>query len=434
MEQYDLIAPVTPRRSREQIVSLCLLVPLFYLTVGHAAGLPLPAALDQGAGMLVLALIQLALTLSVCWLNRAVLQNGLREALRLRPGRCLTPALGAAVALVWGLVALVQLIAGLAGGTLPAGPAPCSIGFGSAGAILSLTGAGILWQDKLLGRAAEVLPRRLGCLPRTATVAREGKAVRVSADTLQPGDIFLVRPGSRFPADGVVLEGSSCVVEAPLTGEDTPVNKTVGDHVSAGTLNQTSALACQAERVGDGGQSCPGGAACPAYRLAWRVAAPHSRPVLRPADAGGCWGVALVALVVWLLAGQPASAALTRAVCVLAVGCPGALCLAVPAVLLTAGREGLDHGVLFYRTDALETIGAVNTMVLDKTGTVTTGAPGVVEVVGTRNVPAKFLLGLAAGLEAGSDDPLAKAVLRKARADGGALPPRRRFAGNAPAA
>ena len=130
MEQYDLIAPVTPRRSREQIVSLCLLVPLFYLTVGHVAGLPLPAALDQGAGMLVLALIQLALILSVCWLNRAVLQNGLREALRLRPGRCLTPALGAAVALVWGLVALVQLIAGLAGGTLPAGPAPCSIGFG----------------------------------------------------------------------------------------------------------------------------------------------------------------------------------------------------------------------------------------------------------------------------------------------------------------
>ena len=417
MEQYDLIAPVTPRRSREQIVSLCLLVPLFYLTVGHAAGLPLPAALDQGAGMLVLALIQLVLTLSVCWLNRTVLQNGLREALRLRPGRCLTPALGAAVALVWGLVALVQLIAGLAGGTLPAGPAPCSIGFGSAGAILSLTGAGILWQDKLLGRAAEVLPRRLGCLPRTATVAREGKAVRVSADTLQPGDIFLVRPGSRFPADGVVLEGSSCVVEAPLTGEDTPVNKTVGDHVSAGTLNQTSALACQAERVGDGVNLAR------AVQLA-RHTVWHGGSLRRTADRYcglltlAVLGVALVTLVVWLLAGQPVSAALTRAVCVLAVGCPGALCLAVPAVLLTAGREGLDHGVLFYRTDALETIGAVNTMVLDKTGTVTTGAPGVVEVVGTRNVPAKFLLGLAAGLEAGSDDPLAKAVLRKARADG----------------
>ena len=426
MEQYDLIAPVTPRRSREQIVSLCLLVPLFYLTVGHAAGLPLPAALDQGAGMLVLALIQLVLTLSVCWLNRAVLQNGLREALRLRPGRCLTPALGAAVALVWGLVALVQLIAGLAGGHPRCRACPLQHRF--------RVGGGNSLADRrrhpLAGQTAG--PGGGGSAPPSWLPAPH----RHGGPGGQGGAGFRRHPAARGhlsgPAGGRASRrtawcwrGSSCVVEAPLTGEDTPVNKTVGDHVSAGTLNQTSALACQAERVGDGVNLAR------AVQLA-RHTVWHGGSLRRTADRYcglltlAVLGVALVALVVWLLAGQPVSAALTRAVCVLAVGCPGALCLAVPAVLLTAGREGLDHGVLFYRTDALETIGTVNTMVLDKTGTVTTGAPGVGGGGGhpqrARQVPA------GPGCRAGSRQR------RPAGQGGAAQGPRRRGCATAPAA
>ena len=285
-----------PHRSRyaapqpEQIVSLCLLVPLFYLTVGHAAGLPLPAALDQGAGMLVLALIQLALTLSVCWLNRAVLQKRPAGALRLRPGRCLTPALGAAVALVWGLVALVQLIARAGGGhpRCRACPPAASVSGRRGRSLADRRRHPLAGQAAGPGGGGSAPP--FGCLPRTATVARDGKAVRVSADTLQPGTSFWSgrgrASGGRRGAGGQLLRGGGSPHRRGHPGEPRP-SATMS---SAGTPQPDFRPGLPGRAGGRRGQSCPGGAACPAYRLAWRVAAPHSRPVLRPADAGGAGG------------------------------------------------------------------------------------------------------------------------------------------------
>lgn len=390
-------------------VSLCLLVPLLYLTLGQAAGLPLPAAAYQGHGPLVLAAVQLALTLPICWLCRGVFTGALRQ-LR-QPGRCLPAGLGAAAALACGLVGLAMLCAGAPGSDA------CNVGFGAAGAIPALSCAGWYAQDRLLYRADQALARRLEALPGQATAARDGKAVHIAASDLTPGEIFLVKPGSAFPADGVVLEGRSCVSEAAVTGSDTPVNKAPGDRVFAGSVNQDAPLACRAEQTGDST------ALAQAVRLCRQAAGgegPAAQTALRTCRILSltALAVAAAAFVVWMLLGSGLPAALARAVCVLAVCCPGALCLAAPAAVLAGCDAALRQGVLFKTADALEGAARARTILLDKDGAVTTGTPGVVEVVGTRNVPAKFLLGLAAGLEAGSEDTLASAVLRKAQADG----------------
>ena len=409
----------TPRLKRRLIASLCFLVPLFYLTMGHMLGLPLPPfLLGDGMGALWYALVQLALTLPVCWINRAFFLSGFNGVRRRAPGMDTLVALGAGAALVYGLFALGMIGAGLAGGDAElVNRYRSDLYFESAAMILTLITVGKLLEAYSKGRTTDALKRLMQLTPQTATLAIDGKAVKVPVAQVKPGDIFLVKPGDSIPVDGVILEGHSSLNEAALTGESMPVDKAPGDPVSAATINQNGALACRATRVGQDTTLSQ------VIRLVQDAAATKA-PLARTADrVSGIFvptviAIAAVTFVVWLILGQTLPFALARAISVLVISCPCALGLATPVAIMVGSGIGARQGILFKTAASLETTGYTDTVVLDKTGTITTGEPSVVEVVGTRNVPAKFLLGLAAGLEARSEHPLAKAVLRKADADG----------------
>ena len=409
----------TPRLKRRLIASLCFLVPLMYVTMGHMAGLPLPPFLEgNGAGALWFGLVQLALTLPVCWINRAFFISGFKGVKSRAPGMDTLVALGAGAALAYGVFALFMISIGLASGDAAlVEQYRHDLYFESAAMILTLITVGKTLEAYSKGRTTDALKSLMQLAPQTARVVRGGQEVTVPVAEVRTGDVFLVRPGESIPVDGVVEDGVSSVNEAALTGESMPVDKQPGSPVSAATINQNGALTCRATRVGQDTTLSQ------VIRLV-RDAAGTKAPLAKTADkVSGIFVptvicIALVTFAVWMLLGQTFPFALARAISVLVISCPCALGLATPVAIMVGSGVGAKNGILFKTAASLETTGYTDTVVLDKTGTVTTGEPTVVEVIGTRNVPAKFLLGLAAGLEARSEHPLARAILKKADEDG----------------
>ena len=418
-EEAALEDTETPRLRRRLITSLCFLVPLMYISMGHMIGLPLPPFLEgDGFGALWFALVQLALTLPVCWINRAFFISGFKGLKNLAPGMDALVALGAGAALAYGVFALVMISTGLASGNADqVMEYRHDLYFESAAMILTLITVGKMLEAYSKGRTTDALKSLMRLAPQTARIVREGKPVTVPVAEVKPDDIFLVRPGESIPVDGVVVEGISSINEAALTGESLPVDKHPGDPVSAATINQNGALACKATRVGQDTTLSQ------VIRLV-RDAAATKAPLAKTADkVSGIFVptvicIALVTFVIWMIAGQTFPFALARAISVLVISCPCALGLATPVAIMVGSGVGAKNGILFKTAASLETTGYTDTVVLDKTGTITTGEPNVVEIVGTRKVPAKFLLGLAAGLESRSEHPLARAILKKADADG----------------
>ena len=409
----------TPRLKRRLIASLCFLVPLMYVTMGHMAGLPLPPFLEgNGVGALWFGLVQLALTLPVCWINRAFFISGFKGVKSRAPGMDTLVALGAGAALAYGVFALFMISIGLASGDAAlVEQYRHDLYFESAAMILTLITVGKTLEAYSKGRTTDALKSLMQLAPQTACVVRGGQEVTVPVAEVRTGDVFLVRPGESIPVDGVVEDGVSSVNEAALTGESMPVDKQPGSPVSAATINQNGALTCRATRVGQDTTLSQ------VIRLV-RDAAGTKAPLAKTADkVSGIFVptvicIALVTFAVWMLLGQTFPFALARAISVLVISCPCALGLATPVAIMVGSGVGAKNGILFKTAASLETTGYTDTVVLDKTGTVTTGEPTVVKVVGTRNVPAKFLLGLAAGLEARSEHPLARAILKKADEDG----------------
>ena len=418
-EELSLEDTDTPRLKRRLIASLCFLVPLMYVTMGHMVGLPLPFFLDGGGWeALGFALVQLALTLPVCWINRAFFISGYKGVRSLAPGMDTLVAMGAGASLLYGLYAIVMMLGGIAAGDeARVLQFRHDLYFESAAMILTLITVGKTLEAYSKGKTTNALKSLMDLAPQTARILRDGEPVTVPIAEVQVGDVFLVRPGESIPVDGVVLEGESSVNEAALTGESMPVDKAKGDGVSAATINQNGALACKATRVGMDTTLSQ------VIRLV-QDAASTKAPLARTADrVAGVFvpaviAIAAVTLVVWLLLGQTFSFALARGISVLVISCPCALGLATPVAIMVGSGVGARHGILFKTAASLESTGYTDTVVLDKTGTVTTGQPHVVEIAGTRKVPDKFLLGMAAGLESQSEHPLAKAVLERARADG----------------
>lgn len=418
-EEAALEDTETPRLRRRLITSLCFLVPLMYISMGHMIGLPLPPFLEgDGTGALWFALIQMALTLPVCWINRAFFISGFKGLKNLAPGMDALVSLGAGAALAYGVFALVMISIGLANGDAAlVAQYRHDLYFESAAMILTLITVGKMLEAYSKGRTTDALKSLMRLAPQTARIVRDGKPVTVPVAEVKPGDIFLVRPGESIPVDGVVVEGISSINEAALTGESLPVDKHPGDPVSAATINQNGALACKATRVGQDTTLSQ------VIRLV-RDAAATKAPLAKTADkVSGIFvptviGIALLTFVVWMIAGQTFPFALARAISVLVISCPCALGLATPVAIMVGSGVGAKNGILFKTAASLETTGYTDTVILDKTGTITTGEPNVVEIVGTRSVPAKFLLGLAAGLESRSEHPLARAILKKADADG----------------
>ena len=409
----------TPKLRRRLILSLCFLVPLMYLSMGHMIGLPLPPFLEgDGAGAVVYGILQLALTLPVCWINRAFFISGWKGVRSLAPGMDTLVAMGAGAALVYGVFAIIMMGAGLASGN----PDQVmqfrhDLYFESASMILTLITVGKMLEAYSKGKTTSALKSLLQLAPPTACVLREEGELTIPVEQVRVGDVFLVRPGESIPVDGVVLEGQSSVNEAALTGESMPVDKEKGSPVSAATINQNGALTCRATRVGQDTTLSQ------VIRLV-ADAASTKAPLARTADkVAGVFvptviGIAAVTLVIWLLIGKPFDFALARGISVLVISCPCALGLATPVAVMVGSGLGARSGILFKTAASLEATGYTDTVVLDKTGTVTTGEPTVVEVVGTRQVPQKFLLGMAAALESQSEHPLAKAVLACAKENG----------------
>ena len=423
-EELSLEDTETPRLKRRLLTSLCFLVPLMYVTMGHMIGLPLPPFLDGGGWEAFgFALVQLALTLPVCWINRAFFISGWKGVRTLAPGMDTLVAMGAGASLLYGLYAILMIVLGIAGGDeAQVMQFRHDLYFESAAMILTLITVGKTLEAYSKGKTTNALKSLMDLAPQTACLVRDGQQVTVPIAEVQTGDIFLVRPGESIPVDGVVLEGESSVNEAALTGESMPVDKAAGDTVSAATINQNGALTCRATRVGQDTTLSQ------VIRLVQDAAATKA-PLARTADrVAGIFvptviGIAAVTLVIWLLLGFPFTFALARGISVLVISCPCALGLATPVAIMVGSGVGAKQGILFKTAASLETTGYTGTVVLDKTGTVTTGEPTVVEIVGTRKVPDKFLLSMAAGLESQSEHPLAKAILARAEADGIRLTP-----------
>lgn len=357
-------------------------------------------------------LLELALAAVVCLTNGRVFVRGVSALTSRHPGasahQALT-ALAAALCMGYGIAAVIQRMLGT-----PAEEAPYL--FAPAAAILTFGTAAELAAARFARQAAAPLTELEGRMPASASVLRDRKPCTVAAAELRRDDIFLLRPGDPIPADGVVLDGTSTLTVPLPLGSGEPEELQKGSAVLAGTVNGDGALICRAVRVGD--DTALAGILHTARQTAAGTM-PAADKVRRLCDlyVPACAGVAAVVFIVWLLVGRGVGFAFSRAVAVLAVGSPLALAIAGAAALMAGVGQGVKQGILFTDASVPQTAAALRGVLLDKRGTITTGAPEVAEIVGTRNVPPKFLLGMAAGLESQSTDPMASAIMRRAQSE-----------------
>ena len=408
--------PVSPKKTEKSevktlltrlICSLALLLPLMYLTMGHGMwGWPIPKALAENA--MAQGLTQLLLTTAVLVINQKFFKSGVRGLLHRAPNMDTLVSLGAAAAYGYSLAVLYRLTA------MPEHMHMLhELYFESAAMILTLITLGKLLEARAKGKTTDALQSLLALSPKTATVVRDGKELSIPVEQVRAGDVFLVRPAQSIPVDGVVLEGSSAVNEAALTGESLPVDKAEGDTVSAATMNQSGFLKCRATRVGEDTtlsqiiklMSDAAATKAPIAKLADRVSGVFVPVVM---------SIAAVTLIVWLLVGQSFGYALARGISVLVISCPCALGLATPVAIMVGSGMGAKRGILFKTAVSLETTGKVHTVVMDKTGTVTEGKPRVTDLLPAEGVTEEKLLSTAFALEARSEHPLARAIVERA--------------------
>ena len=411
-ENAELEDTETPKLKKRLIASLCFLVPLMYVSMGHMIGLPLPSFMEgHGSGAMVFALVQLALTLPVCWINRAFFISGWKGIKSRAPGMDALVSMGAGAALLYGLYAIVMIGIGLKNDDMELiMQYRHDLYFESAATILTLITVGKTLEAYSKGKTTDALKSLMKLAPKTATLLRDGAEVTVPIEQVQKEDIFVVRPGENIPVDGIVLEGSSAVNESALTGESIPVDKAVGDKVSAATTNQSGYLQCRATRVGEDTTLAQ------IIRMVSDAAATKA-PIAKIADTVSGFfvpaviSIAVVTTLVWLLLGRDVGYALARGISVLVISCPCALGLATPVAIMVGNGLGAKNGILFKTAAALEEAGRTRIVALDKTGTITCGKPTVTDLLPAVGVTETELLTLAAALEGRSEHPLARAVL-----------------------
>lgn len=384
-------------------MSLCLLLPLMYVSMGRPMfGWPVPALLENPAAAGLYELLLAGLVLVV---NQKFFVSGFGGLLHRAPNMDTLVAVGAGAAFVYSTAQLFLVI----GGSHGAGTGHGGYYFESAAMILTLITVGKMLEAYSKGKTTSAIRALLDLAPKTAVLLNDGEPVEVPADQVHPGDLVLVRPGESIPVDGDVVSGQSAVNEAALTGESMPVDKGPGDPVTAATLNQSGALTVRTSRVGEDTTLSR------IIKLVEEASATKA-PIARMADkVSGIFvpavlGVALVTCVVWLLLGQTMGFALARAISVLVISCPCSLGLATPVAIMVGSGVGAKQGILFKNAAALEAAGRVQTVVLDKTGTVTRGEPAVTDLLPAEGISEENLLTLAAALEAQSEHPLARAV------------------------
>ncbi len=394
----------TPRLVCRLLVSLCFLLPLMYVGMGGMLGLPLPPVLADHT--VTNGLLQLLLSAAVLITNQRFFISGVHGAVKGAPNMDTLVSLGAGAAFVYSTVLLLVL-------STQSTPSSHHFYFESAAMILTLITVGKLLEARSKGKTTDAIKSLMSLSPETATVIRDGKEMTVAVEQVAVGDLFAVRAGEHVPVDGVITEGGGTVDESALTGESLPVDKTAGDRVSAATTVRAGYLVCEATHVGDD-TTLQG-----IIRMV-RDAAASKAPIAKLADrVSGVFvpivlAIALITGVVWLAVGETLGFALARAISVLVISCPCALGLATPVAIMVGSGVGAKHGILFKTATALEQAGKVRTVVLDKTGTITKGEPRVTRLCCANGISERELLETAVSLEARSEHPLARAILRYA--------------------
>ena len=407
----------TPVLKRRLWYSVGFLIVLMYFSMGHMMwGWPLPAFFD--GNHVAMGLIQLILTAIVMVINQKFFISGFKSLWHKAPNMDTLVALGSMAAFIYSTYALFAMTDAQVKGNADAVMSYMhEFYFESAAMILTLITVGKMLEARSKGKTTDALKSLMKLAPKTAVVVRDGEEVTVGIEQVQKGDVFVVRPGENIPVDGIVLEGNSAVNEAALTGESIPVDKTVGDSVSAATVNQSGFIRCEATRVGEDTtlsqiiQMVSDAAAtkAPIAKVADRVSGVFVPAVIT---------IAVITTIVWLLAGQSVGFALARGISVLVISCPCALGLATPVAIMVGNGMGAKHGIMFKTAVSLEEAGKMDIVALDKTGTITSGEPKVTDIILAEAKSEQELLALACALEKKSEHPLARAINERARADG----------------
>ena len=402
------------REMKKRIIgSAACLVVLMYFTMGHMLGAPLPHWYHGTENALVAALLQLFLTLPVVYLNRVYYSRGLKALLHRSPNMDSLIAVGSLAALIYGGAALFRMAYAMGHGQSDVvAHYSENLYFESAAMILTLITLGKYLETRAKGKTGDAIRALMDLSPKTASVRRDGAVAEIPVEEVRVGDIVIVRSGDRIPVDGTVVDGRASVDQSALTGESVPVEKETGDTVSAATINREGYLEFRAEKVGEDTTLAQiirmveeaGGSKAPIARLADRIAGVFVPVVM---------GIALVTFLVWMAAGYGLEFSLTNAISVLVISCPCALGLATPVAIMVGTGRGAQLGVLYKNAQALENLHRVDTVVLDKTGTLTTGAPEVTDLF-PEGADREGLLSLAAILESRSEHPFAGAILRAA--------------------
>ncbi len=417
-EQEDMLRDrETPLLKKRLAASLVFLVILMYFSMGHMMwGWPVPAFFAENH--VAMGILQLLLTAIVMVINQKFFISGFRGLIHRSPNMDTLVALGSSAAFGYSVVALFAMTdAQMRGDHQAVMGYMHEFYFESAAMILALITVGKMLEARSKGKTTDALKSLMKLAPKTAVILSEGEEKEIPVEQVKKGDIFVVRPGENIPVDGVIIQGSSAVNESALTGESIPVDKETGDQVSAATINQSGFIKCEATRVGED---------TTLSQIIQMVsdAAATKAPIAKVADkVSGVFvpaviAIAIVTIIVWLLAGQTIGFALARGISVLVISCPCALGLATPVAIMVGNGMGAKNGILFKNAVSLEETGRTQIVVLDKTGTITSGEPTVTDILPAEGYSGDELMDLAAALEAKSEHPLARAII-KAAADSG---------------
>ena len=398
--------------------SIVFLIVLMYISMGHMLGWPLPGILLGHENMMIFALTQLFLTLPIMYLNRKYYENGFKSLFHGAPNMDTLVAMGSTAAFVYSVSRLYVMGYAMGRGeTDMAHMAAMNLYFESAAMILTLVTIGKYMESRSKNRTSDAITKLVDLAPKTALVVRNGRETEISADQVQVGETVIVKPGQGIPVDGVILEGTGTVDESAITGESIPVEKKVGDRVTGATVNRAGYFQMKADRIGEDTTLSQiirlveeaGGSKAPIAKLADKVSGIFVPVVIT---------IAVITIIVWLLSGATFSFALASGIAVLVISCPCALGLATPTAIMVGTGRGAEQGILIKSGESLETAHLVDTVVLDKTGTITEGHPAVAAVRMAPGVTEAELLGLAASLEKASEHPLAEAIVRYAEEAG----------------
>jgi Cu+-exporting ATPase len=393
------------------IISAIFTVPLLYIAMGHMIGLPLPRLFDPMVNSSVFALTQLFLTIPVVVMGYKFYTVGFKTLFKGSPNMDSLIAIGTSAAVLYGIFATIQILKGNTGYVM-------DLYFESAATIITLITLGKYLEAVSKGKTSEAIKRLMGLAPKTATVIKDGKEIEINIDEVEVGDVILVKPGEKIPVDGEVIEGSTSVDESMLTGESIPVEKNVGDKIIGASINKNGTIKFKATKVGKDTTLAQ------IIKLV-EEAQGSKAPIAKLADViSGYFVPIVIALAIlsglaWYLIGKESAVfSLTIFISVLVIACPCALGLATPTAIMVGTGKGAEHGVLIKSGTALETAHRIDTIVFDKTGTITEGKPKVTDIVASEIITENELLRLAASAEKGSEHPLGEAIVKEAEEKG----------------